>query len=182
MSATPRGPRSFVVRRIHRDSYIRTTCAPSVPHIPLGAFSPSLSIFITTTAEVRSHPYQDTFRPLHLVAPSLSATRASARGPEAASVRAVQWSRESIPIRYHRRSAERRASRSAPCALCARLSVIGNKFRNKLPVTPATHRGKANGAREEAQGGCCSTVSSRRREERRGSSERAAKQTTIIII
>lgn len=29
----------------------------------------------------------------------------------------------------------------------ARLSVIGNKFRNKLPVTPATHRGKVQRTR-----------------------------------
>lgn len=34
----------------------------------------------------------------------------------------------------------------------ARLSVIGNKFRNKLPVTPPTHRGKATGP-EEGGGG-----------------------------
>lgn len=29
------------------------------------------------------------------------------------------------------------------------LSVIGNKFRNKLPVTPATHRGKVQRTRDE---------------------------------
>lgn len=57
-----------------------------------------------------------------------------------------------------RREAERRYR--APHAF-ARLSVIGNKFRNKLPVTRPTHRGKATGP-EEGEG----KKESRGREER----------------
>lgn len=127
--------RTFLTYREHpRDC----SCVPSRSPLPPFSlsFSLSSSIFITTAAEKRVR--------LALLSqagrPRLGATRAASREPRAARDRpAVRWRVDSNSISFDAARRGGRLHSRARARARAPVSVIGNKFRNKLPVTLATH-------------------------------------------